>query len=215
MADNKLQVGIYKITSPSNKVYIGQSWNISRRFNQYSRMNGFKTQSILYNSLKKYGLKNHNFEIICELPSDITQMVLDNYEQIYINLYRDCNLILMNIREAGSRGKHSIETKRKMSISKIGNKVNVGRILSCETIEKMRKAKIGKSHPNMGKYKYTGKGRGGQRSILQYSLDGNFIRKFASINEASVELNIKRTSISECVNGRNKRAGKYIFKTNG
>jgi len=30
-------IGIYKITSPSNKVYIGQSINIEKRFKSYKR----------------------------------------------------------------------------------------------------------------------------------------------------------------------------------
>ena len=30
--------GIYKITSPTNKVYIGQSYNINKRVNHYSNL---------------------------------------------------------------------------------------------------------------------------------------------------------------------------------
>lgn len=31
-------VGIYKITSPTNKIYIGQSKNIRKRFNNYQNL---------------------------------------------------------------------------------------------------------------------------------------------------------------------------------
>jgi hypothetical protein len=32
------QIGIYKITSPTKRVYIGQSVNIERRFNTYEKL---------------------------------------------------------------------------------------------------------------------------------------------------------------------------------
>lgn len=56
--------GIYKITSPSGRVYIGQSTNIKERFKNYSNPNRIKSQTKLYNSLKKYGVENHQFDII-------------------------------------------------------------------------------------------------------------------------------------------------------
>jgi len=53
-------IGIYKITSPSKKVYIGQSWNIKERFRKY---NYKSNQQLLMRSFSKYGLENHVFEI--------------------------------------------------------------------------------------------------------------------------------------------------------
>lgn len=32
------EIGIYKITSPSNKIYIGQSTNITRRWDEYRKL---------------------------------------------------------------------------------------------------------------------------------------------------------------------------------
>ena len=57
-----IMVGIYKITSPSNKVYIGQSIDIEKRFSYYKRLS-CKQQSKVYNSILKYGYENHVFEI--------------------------------------------------------------------------------------------------------------------------------------------------------
>ena len=61
-------IGIYKITSPSGKVYIGQSRNIENRFLQYKNKH-CRFQFRLYNSFNKYGVENHVFEIIeeCEI----------------------------------------------------------------------------------------------------------------------------------------------------
>ncbi len=59
--------GIYKITSPTNRVYIGESENIYKRWKDYKGVSCVK-QPRIYNSILKYGVKNHKFEIIeiCE-----------------------------------------------------------------------------------------------------------------------------------------------------
>ena len=56
---------IYKITSPKNKVYVGSTINIKKRFNSYRNLK-CKTQVRLYRSFIKYGVENHKFEIITE-----------------------------------------------------------------------------------------------------------------------------------------------------
>lgn len=69
MAYKKIS-GIYKITSPTNKVYIGKSKNITQRKNNYkSSLDKIKTQTRIYNSIKKYGWEKHTFEIVeeCEV----------------------------------------------------------------------------------------------------------------------------------------------------
>jgi group I intron endonuclease len=140
-------VGIYKITSPSGRVYIGQSWNINNRIENYKR-NRSKGQPKLHNSFLKYGVRFHLFEIVHELPNDVQQEVLDQFEQLYMDLYSGCGVSLLNIRQAGSRGKHSDETKDKV------RKANTGRVgywrnkhISNETKEKLRVANLGKTLP--------------------------------------------------------------------
>ena len=58
-------IGIYKITSPTNRIYIGQSINIEYRFKQYRWIKA-KSQTRLRNSFLKHGVENHKFEIVCE-----------------------------------------------------------------------------------------------------------------------------------------------------
>lgn len=140
-------IGIYKLTSPTGKVYIGQSWDISKRMSKYKSTH-CEDQLKLYNSIKKYGFGNHEFKIVHQLPVDIDQNILDYYEQLYMDAYRDCGIELMNIRDGGSRGKHSEETIKKMR----GNngKWMLGRKLSKETKIKIGKASIGNKH-NLGR----------------------------------------------------------------
>lgn len=113
-------VGIYKITSPSNRIYVGQSWNIPHRWRSYTCKQNRKGQRILAASLSKYGHAAHKFEVIHELPHDVTQEVLDNYEQLYIDAYKDTGAQMMNIKGGGSKGKLAEETKRLLSIAHSG-----------------------------------------------------------------------------------------------
>lgn len=48
--------------------------------------------------------------------------------------------------------------------------------------------------------------------IFQYSIDGTFLKEFASITDAETELNICHSNISRCAKGKGKTAGGYIWK---
>lgn len=112
--------GVYKITSPSGRVYIGQSWRISRRWYNH----GKSTHTpILFSSIKKYGKEKHLFQIIHELPKDVSQQTMDAYECFYIDQYKDCGFKLMNIKGGGSRGKISEETAEKIRQKHLGRKI--------------------------------------------------------------------------------------------
>jgi group I intron endonuclease len=62
-------IGIYKVTSPVGRVYIGQSTDIDYRFSCYKRLK-CKPQLRIYNSFMKYGVDNHVFEILEECSAD-------------------------------------------------------------------------------------------------------------------------------------------------
>ncbi len=86
MKKTKKTIGIYKITSPSGAIYIGQSIDIENRFLYYKNLR-CKTQKKLYYSLLKHGAENHKFEIIQICP----QCKLDEFEIFYIKQYNCCN----------------------------------------------------------------------------------------------------------------------------
>lgn len=111
--------GIYKITNPKKRVYIGQSIDCIKRFNTYKRVGaGVVNQVKLYNSLKKYGVENHKFEIICQCSRED----LNRLEKYYVDLYQTFNSKFgLNLKDGGgSRVKVSDETKIKMSASRKG-----------------------------------------------------------------------------------------------
>lgn len=128
-------IGIYKITSPSGKIYIGQSVNCYERFKCYKRY-ACKSQSKLYASLKKYGSENHTYEILEECSIDD----LSSKEKYYVDLFSSFNTDHgLNVRDGGgNRAKLSDDQKRKISNSLRGVKH------SPERIDKNRKSQLGK-----------------------------------------------------------------------
>jgi group I intron endonuclease len=144
--------GIYKIISPSNKVYIGQSIDIERRFRHYKRM-VCKDQVKIYNSLLKYGVDAHIFEVLelCDTEE------LNNRERHYQDLYDSVanGLNLLYVKSEHFNGGHSDESKKKISDSLKGrtlteeHKYKIGlnnsrRGMSDETKEKHRLNRLGK-----------------------------------------------------------------------
>jgi len=113
--------GIYRIINPSGSVYIGQTRNHVTRFRNYKYIRCFN-QFRIYNSLLKHGFSTHIIEMIHELPDDVSQEVLNNYEIFYWKQYKDCNFDMMNIKQPGSNGCHSEETKKKISSKNKGYK---------------------------------------------------------------------------------------------
>jgi nucleosome binding factor SPN SPT16 subunit len=50
-----------------------------------------------------------------------------------------------------------------------------------------------------------------KKKILQYNLNGNFIKEWDSLVEASKALNINRTGITNCLRRKSKHAGGFIW----
>ena len=207
-------VGIYKITSPSGSVYIGQSWNITKRWKGYSRLKT-TTQNKLYNSLVKYGFGSHKFEILHELPVDIPQDVLDSYEIFYIDWFKKLNFKMLNCREGGRGGKFTEERKLLLKGRPTWNK---GKKLTEEHKRKCSESLKGKIYTKDRKDKISIANKGNKgpiKSILQFSCENAFIQEWESVTMASKQLSIPRTTISDNLNGRsiNPKTGfKWYYK---
>ena len=52
----------------------------------------------------------------------------------------------------------------------------------------------------------------GSKALLQYDLQGNFIKEFPSVSEASRELGKSQANISRCANGFKNQAYGFIWK---
>lgn len=112
-------VGIYKITNPEGKSYIGLSKNIEKRFQSHKSLQ-FKGNNKLKKSLNDYGKDSHLFEIIEEV--DISTLdrsqannLLQKRERYWINIYKTFNNGLNENRGGSGCGSHTLESKLKIS----------------------------------------------------------------------------------------------------
>jgi group I intron endonuclease len=123
---------IYKLTSPSGKVYVGQTTMLERRWDYYRRLS-CKHQRQLHKALVKYGWDSFIKEVV-DYAYD--KEYLDFLECLYIGLN---NSIATGYNSAtgGANSKHSPETIAKMRESKRGHTV------SPETRAKLRLASLG------------------------------------------------------------------------
>lgn len=132
----KNTIGIYKITNPKGRVYIGQSMCIRSRWILYKNYH-CKAQSMLYRSFNKHGVENHTFEILTTCNESELNDLERYYQDVYNVLDRKCGLNLRLTETSNKSGKLSDETKLKISLMKKGIKhTNESRI-------KMSKAKKG------------------------------------------------------------------------
>ena len=71
---------IYKLTSPTNKVYIGRTNNFETRLIQHKH-NAIinKKSNSLYKAIRKYGWDNFKKEIICEVDSKNAQKIEEEF----------------------------------------------------------------------------------------------------------------------------------------
>ena len=115
---------------------------------------------------------------------------------------------------------HSDETKQKISNAMKGrfcgtNSPNYGKTYSEETRRKMGSANVGKIHSEETKKKWSEQRQGVKnaraRKVVQYSLDGEFIRVWDFMKQAGNELKINPIGITKCCRGASKSAGGFLW----
>jgi group I intron endonuclease len=201
-----VKTGIYKITSPSGKIYIGQSIDIEKRWEKNYKTLKCKSQIKLYYSLNKYGWDQHMSEIIEECNSN----ELLERETYWKNYYKVLEIPSLCCRIDGKGGKLSKETKQKISFSSKGISRNKGipkskehkvkmseavrnRIYTSERLENMRLGMVGKN----------------TKKVI--CITNNII--YNSIREASALLEINERTISNNLLGyTSKTKNNLIFK---
>jgi group I intron endonuclease len=119
--------GIYKITSPSGKVYIGQSVDIEKRFYDYMRYTSCHRQRRLYSSLKSYGAKSHVFEIVETCDAGELLARERHWQDVF-----------------DATGKRGLNCRLTTADDRAGR-------LSPETVELLRQKNAGANNPNYGK----------------------------------------------------------------
>ena len=208
-------IGIYKIINPTGKIYIGQAININKRWKQYKTILKQVIGSKLYNSLNKYGVETHQFEIIEECLLE----QLNERELFWGKHYDVLGPNGLNLRLGDANGKMSEETKQKISQSLLGRKITweiKGNTSKNRVYSKERNLNIStslKNKPKTEQHKLNIK-MSKSKSILQYDLEENFIKEWESGKEAGNSLFINKSNIAQCCRNKVKTAGGFKWKYN-
>lgn len=170
-----MSIGIYKITSPTNRVYIGQSINIEKRWKGYKYIINLKGQPKLLRSFQKYGYINHTFEIIEECSLEQLNERETYWKLYYLEKFNNNlkQVLFHELYDLGG-GPKSEETKLKISKKLLSNNNN--------------------------------------KPILQYDLEGNFIKEWKSITEINNHYNLKSSIINKCCLGYSKSSINFQWK---
>lgn len=227
-------IGIYKITNPKGKVYIGQSKVIEKRFTQYKNPQPYHVGKKLLNSLNKYGIENHSIDILEECKVE----ELNEKESYYIQLYNSVEEGL-NIDLGGKGFKRSEETKEKIRVSSMGKNskkilqydLNNNFIKKWDSIVSSERV-YGKGIKNcLIKKTYTGGGyiwryeddplpsnytfekyKGHKKKVIQRDLEGNFIKEWDSTISIERELGFRNSNISSVCLGKSKTGYGYKWE---
>lgn len=183
-------VGIYKITNTENgKIYIGQSIDLNHRkaCHEYDLKKGRHHNCHLQRAYNQNPAA-FRFEVICKCEED----ELNDLEIFFIKKYDSSNPEKgYNLEIGGNgRGRVSDETKKKMSIVKMGNTAMNGRKLSDEW-----KKHLSDSQPH-------------KKKILCVT-NGVIYDSFA---DAARKTGLNRTKIVSVCTGKRKSTGGLVFE---
>jgi len=214
---------IYKITSPTGRIYIGQTKNLKKRVSCYRHAynkNKFSNgHNKLYNSLKKYGFDNHFFEIIDEVEDELL-LEREKYWIRELDTYCFENPKHLNMSRGGEGGGKTwmfdIERRKRQSerfkgagASFYGKKHTEDnkKIIASKTSE--RNIRLGITVPRWG----AEKGRLSViKPVLLYDKNGEFIREFESYTLAGKSIGVKAGRVWESTSGRKSHCNGYHFR---
>ncbi len=224
MPTEEKRYSVYKHTVPNGKVYIGIT---SKQANErWLNGRGYSRNRHFWNAIKKYGWENIVHEIIADgLEKDEACRL----EQFYIAAYGSSNPDKgYNMTTGGETGaKHTIESRQKLSASKTGKRYNIGVPFTEERKQHLRENHAdmrGEKNPRFGKKVpeeelarrqahrvYTrGSENPNARPILQLDMEGNLVKRWGSIIEATQTF--CKTSIKDCLRGKYKQHKGYQWR---
>lgn len=179
-------IGIYKITNLINeKIYIGQSIDIKRRFATYKRDHNKVSSQAILRAIKKYGIDNFTFEPIIECE----QSFLNYYEEKVIALYNSLSPNGYNLTTGGDSNQVSLETKMKMSNARKGKPIHTD-----ESKKKMSESKLGALNPCYGKEQSISQRESKSKSFYIFG------KYYIGTREAAKDLGMSRNTIRRKLN---------------
>lgn len=149
---------VYKLTSPSEKVYIGITCQPIKK--RWMNGHGYKKCPAIYKAINKYGWENFQKEILYEGLSEEHAKYLETY---LINAYKSKDKRYgYNLTQGGdgtSGRTQSEETRKKIS------EKNKGKKISEEQKERLRQINLGKHHSEETKRKMSNTHKGNKYNL--------------------------------------------------
>jgi group I intron endonuclease len=211
---------IYKILSPSGKIYIGKTKNFTKRESAYkSEVKKNKTEIIIHNSIRKYGWDAHRKEFIEEVPNDMLNE-REIYWIAYFKTYWYDNTMGMNMTKGGDGNNgswmHDIKRREKQAKRFTGNGNPFYGKHHTEEF-KARKSKEVSEYNKQNGIKVPEWGIQKSRlqkikPVLVYDNKGIFLREFESYAEATKFTKCSSRDIYNSVSGKRTHAKGYVFR---
>ena len=222
---------IYKHTLPNQKVYIGKTCDVKRRWRACNYVGNW----FFYSAIQEYGWENITHEI---LEDNLTLEEANEKEKYYIALYQSTNSQYGYNLRAGGAGDGAMASKTekfKERYKRVYQYTLEGDFVaewdnltlaaeSCGGINKItgisqccngkRKTAYGfqwryEKFDRLSKQELTGV----KKRIVQKDLEGNVIQVYNSVSEAADALGMKsHTSICNVLNGRTKTAYGFLWE---
>lgn len=225
---------IYKYTSPSGGVYIGQtSQEVDQRaqkdgkgYLSINKNTGEYLQPAIAHAIIKYGWNNLKKEILFD---NLSSQEADEKEKELIEFYRNGGKCY-NIA-SGGKGIPGVNERKIKQYSLQGTFIREWNSLKeAEKYLNKPKAEANISACCLGKknraYGYIWRYSNDPNNlevkpltpyrapIDQYTREGDYITTYQTIAEASKQTGIGDTSIGNCLRGRSKSTGGYVWKFN-
>lgn len=226
--------GIYAILNQANfKIYIGSSLRLNHRWTEHrceleENEHGNRYLQRAFNSDPNAFV----LELIEELPRGVSREQLLAREQFWMDFYRSHNPAFgynispkaescQGIKRTPEQRAHlskimtgrPVSQKTRLKLSK-ANGGKIRKPHSPQTIEKMRRA-VRPVSTTEAKAKMSASHRANpswQTPVLQFDLNGNFIRRWEQIEHAKQHIAGLHDNVSSACAGRQKTAGGFIWR---
>jgi group I intron endonuclease len=216
LTDNKGKAGVYQWKHiESGKIYIGSAIDLTKRLYKYYNISTIaNVSSYINNALLDHGYSAFSLSIleyinVTNLSNAECRKLILEREQYYIDILKPRYNIL-KIAGSSLGFKHSQDTLDKIS------KAMKGRIVSEETINKLKELNKGEKNPMYGRIKesnpFFGKVPKNAIDVYIYSLDNELIKECSSISEAAKWLNTSHYIVSKYLSTNKVFNNKFIIR---
>ena len=227
---------IYKITSPTGRIYIGKTISLTSRKSHYKH-NRSEGQKIIYNSIKKHGWDQHKFEVIDKAPAEqLNELEIRYIKELNTFHYNNPNGMNLTKGGEGTLGrKHSKKTidlmiakrtgtKRSEATKKLMSDLKKGKapasafyVRTEKHLEILRQNNLCRVVPEeeIIKRKQTllNKFIEQHEAILQIDTEGNIVKEWHMLpKDIAKHFNACNTNIVRCLNGKRETGLGYIWK---